>query len=145
MVVAAAMLVLTQHRELLTRDPWKIDHPMAERAAEALHDLGLKPDDRLLVLNRGLDLYTATGARPPSPYFHPTHLLAVFETPSPDPLGAALAANPRFVVLADPRVRRVIVLPERLDRARAYLARHYRPAALVHGTWDSLTIYEFAG
>ncbi len=145
-VLAAVTLAYTEHRELFTQDPWNIDRLMTAKAVEAFHNLGIDPrKDRLLVLNRGTDLYTATGALPPSPYFHTTHLLSAFKTPSPDPLGTALAANPRFIVLANPQVRRVTVLPQRLDRAERYLAAHYRAAAVVHGAWDSLTIYEFAG
>ncbi len=105
----------------------------------------MQPTDKLLVLNRGLELFTATGMRPPSPYFHTTHLVSAFETPSPDPLGEALATNPRFIVVADLSVRHVTELPERLAEAEAYLAAHYRVAAVVHGDWDSFTIYEFVG
>ena len=144
-VLGAAMLVLAQHREFFTQDPWKVDRLMTARAVDAFHRLGLKPDDRLLVLNRGLDLFTATGALPPSPYFHTTHLLSAFQTTSPDPLGMTLAANPRFIVLADPNIRRITELPARLKRAQDYLAAHYRAVAVIHGAWDSLTIYEFVG
>ncbi len=143
--LGAVVLLITQHRELFTQDLWKVDRLMTARAVDALHRLGLKPDDRLLVLNRGLDLFTATGALPPSPYFHTTHLLSAFQTPSPDPLGATLAANPRFIVLANPNILRITELPARLKRAQDYLAAHYRAAAVIHGAWDSFTIYEFVG
>ena len=144
-VVAAATLMATQHRELFGRDPLLVDRLLTTRAVAALHDLGFQPGDTLLVLNRGLELFTALGARPPSPYFYTTHLVSAFATPSPDPLGEALAAGPRFVVLANPDVRHVSELPDRMKRARDYLAGHYRAAATVHGAWDSFTIYESAG
>jgi hypothetical protein len=107
--------------------------------------LGLAPQDRLLVLNRGLDVYAETGARPPLPYFHPTHLLGLFHTPSPDPLGVSLASNPRFIVIANPNVRHVTELASRYDRVLAYVAAHYRSAAVITGAADSFTIYEFVG
>lgn len=142
-VAATLTLAATQHRELFGRDPLAVDHTLTARAVDAFRELGMTPDDRLLVLNRGLELFSATGARPPSPYFHTTHLISAFKTPEPDPLGHALGANPRFVVLADPSVRHLMELPERLAQAETYLAAHYRVAAEVSGDWDSFTIYEY--
>jgi hypothetical protein len=144
-IVAGATLLSTQHRELFGRDLLAVDRVLTARAVDAFHKLGLKPDDRLLVLNRGLELFTATGLRPPSPYFHTTHLMSAFQTSSPNSLGDALNAHPRFIVLADPSVRHITELPARLKRAQDYLAAHYRIAAVVHGAWDSFTIYEFVG
>ena len=144
-VVASATLMGTQHRELFDRDPVAVDRLLTARTVAAFHGLGMKPDDRLLVLNRGLELFTATGMRPPSPYFHTTHLMSAFQTPSPDPLAQALDAHPRFIVLADPDVRHITELPSHMKRAQDYLAAHYRAAAVVHGAWDSFTIYEFIG
>ena len=141
--VAVVTLLGTQHRELFGRDPLAVDHALTAKAVEAFHGLGLIPDDRLLVLNRGLELFTATGARPPSPYFHTTHLVSAFETRSADPLGEALALHPRFVVIADPTVRHITELPSRVEQAEAYLAAHYRVAAEVSGDWDTFTIYEY--
>ena len=143
--VAIAALMVTQHRELFGRDPLLVDRALTAKAVTAFHDLGFKPGDTLMVLNRGLELFVALDARPASPYFHTTHLISAFQTPSPDPLGAALNAHPRFVALADPRIRHITELPDRMKRARAYLAAHYRAAAVVHGAWDSFTIYEFVG
>ena len=142
-IVAGATLLLTQHRELFGRDLLAVDRVLTAKAVDAFHKLGLKPNDRLLVLNRGLELFTATGLWPPSPYFHTTHLMSAFQTPSPNPLGEALGAHPRFIVLADPSIRHITELPARLKRARDYLAVHYRAAAVVRGAWDSFTIYEF--
>jgi hypothetical protein len=143
--VAAVTLMGTQHRELFGRDPLLVDRVLTAKTVAAFHDLGFKTGDSLLVLNRGLELFTALGARPPSPYFHTTHLISAFQTPSADPLGDALATHPRFIVLADPAIRHISELPDHMKRARDYLATHYRPAAVVHGAWDSFTIYEFTG
>ena len=142
-VVAGAALLWAQHRELFGFDGWRVDRILTAKAVDAFHKLGLKADDRLLVLNRGLELFTATGARPASPYFHTTLLMSAFQTPSPDPLGDALGAHPRFIVLADPSVTHGFELPDRLKRAQDYLAAHYRPAGVVRGAWDSFAIYEF--
>ena len=143
--LAALVLMYTQHRELFGSDPLGVDRTLDTRAVTALHDLGLKTSDRLLVLNRGMELYTETGTRPPTPSFHTTHLMSAFETPSADPLGDALGAHPRFVVLADPSIRHVTELSARYKRAEDYLAAHYRRATEVNGEWDSFTIYEFKG
>lgn len=143
-IMAGATLLCTQHRELFGRNPFAVDRVLTAKAVDVFDTLGLKSNDRLLVLNRGLELFTATGLLPPSPYFYPSHLMSTFQTPSPDPLADALGAHPRFIVLADPRIRHVTELPARLKQAEDYLAAHYRTAAVVHGAWDTFTIYEFA-
>jgi 4-amino-4-deoxy-L-arabinose transferase-like glycosyltransferase len=142
-VLGAATLVATEHVDLFDRGPLQEDPILTESAAARLHDLGLRPGDRLLAVGRGLGLYTATGALPPSPYFHMLHLLSAFETPSPDPLGETLGANPRFVVMSDTNLGFFTILPSHLKAVQAYLAAHYRPAAVVHGAWSGLIIYEF--
>lgn len=121
------------------------DYDAAREVAADIRAHGAGPDDRLLVLNRGFAIYVETGLLPPSPYFHTVHLLGVFPTPSPDPLGASLTANPRFIVIADPSVRHVTELPARIDRALDYVAQHYRVAGTVTGAKDSYTLYEFRG
>jgi hypothetical protein len=69
----------------------------------------------------------------------------VFHTPSPDPLGDSLTANPRFIVIADPTVWHITELRSQIDRALDYVAKHYRVAAVVNGVRDSYTLYEFRG
>ena len=93
----------------------------------------------------GLDAYVDTGARPATPYFHPTQLLGVFHTPVGDPLAAALAGNARFVVYANPSIRHITEVAARHDQIAAYLAAHYREVARIAGRKDSFTLYEFAG
>ena len=143
LVLGCVTLVYTEHSTLFGSDPLAVDSDLAARTADDLRALGLEPGQRLLVVNRGLELYTATGARPPTPYFHPTHLVSAFQTPSPDPLGAALDADPRFIVLADPAIRHITELPGRMARVEGYLAEHYRLAASEHGREDTYSIYAF--
>ena len=142
-VVGMATLAYTQYGDLFRRTPFATDRVLVAKAADVLRHLGMTPADRLLVFNREQALYTATQALPPEPYFHPTHLLSDFPTPVPDALGTALGSHPRFIAVADVHRARITTLPARLDRGLAYLAAHYRVAAVVHGAWDSFTIYEF--
>lgn len=146
-VVAAAACLVLVDRDM--RDSFQNvmfgDYGANRRISQAIIERAPEAGDRLLVVNRGYASYVETGLRPPTPYFHATHLLGYFNTASPDPLGEALAANPRFVIMADPAVRHVTELPERIDRAVAYIARHYRPVAVEQGAVDRFTLYEFAG
>src|SRR5262249_44667468 len=96
------------------------DRLAARRVAEKIEALNL-PSDRLLVINRGLLVYVAARALPPTAYFHPKHLLCEFPVGSTDPMRAALVARPRFVVLADPSMVRPCEKPERLAEARTIL------------------------
>ena len=146
LVAAVVAMAYENHHDMFTPNAFLAGDYNATREVSAkLVDLGLAPQDRLLVLNRGLSVYTETGALPPSPYFHPTQLLGVFHTPSADPLGEALGANPRFIVVADPEIRHITELAARIDRALAYVHAHYRPAAVVNGAKDSFTVYEYTG
>jgi hypothetical protein len=145
-VVATVALMYAGREAIFSPDPVLAGDSDAMREVSAkILALNLAPDDRLLVLNRGLAIYTETGAMPPQPYFHPTHLLASFPTPSADPLGEALNSNPRFVVVANPEIRHVTESRARIDRALAYVGLHYRVAAVVHGAVDTFTLYEFRG
>lgn len=117
------------------------DRLAAERAAGQLPLLGFVPGDHLLMVNRGLLTYVAAEASPPTAYFHPTHLLCVFPTPETDPLGQALAARPRFIILGDPRIVRPCELPARLRRVEAFLKDKYRLVGQASGSWDRLFIY----
>jgi hypothetical protein len=146
LVAATAMLMYAGREAIFSPDPVLAGDSEAMREVSGkLLALGLAPEDRLLVLNRGLAIYTETGASPPQPYFHPTHLLASFPTPSADPLDEALNANPRFIVIANPDIRHITEIRSRIDRALAYVGQHYRVAAVVNGTADSFTLYEIRG
>jgi len=121
------------------------DHAATHKLSETIRSLSSGRDDRLLVINRGLAVFTETGLFPPTPWFHPTQLLGAVHTSSNDPLGAALDANPRFIVIADPTLWDITERRSQLDRALAYVAAHYRVAAEVDGAKDSFTLYEYAG
>ncbi len=146
LLLAAATMAFIDRQELFTPNAFLAgDYDATKAVSQKMIGLGLKADDHLLVLNRGLAVYVETGAMPATPYFHPTQLLGAFHTPVEDTLGTALAGNARFVVLADPTVRHITELPARLEQARAYLDAHYRPVAQIKGAKDSFTIYEFTG
>lgn len=146
LMAAALSMIYVDHHDLFSPNAFLAgDFPATRQVSRKLLDLGLTPVDRLLVLNRGLAVYTETGALPPSPYFHPTQLLGIFHTPSPDPLGEALNANPRFIVIADPQVWHITEQRSRIDRALDYVGKHYRAAAAITGARDSYTIYEYVG
>jgi hypothetical protein len=149
LLTAAAVVVgiaLVDHENLFTPNAFLAgDHEATERVSARILALDPSPDDRLLVLNRGFEVFEDTGLFPPSPYFHATHLLGVFHTPVADPLGVALAANPRFIVIADPTTWHITERRSQIDRALAYVAAHYRVAAEVNGAKDSFTLYEFRG
>ncbi len=117
------------------------DRLAALRVAEKVKALGL-PSDRLLVINRGLLVYVAAQARPPAAYFHPKHLLCEFPVGNANPLRAALAARPRFVVLADPSMVRPCEKPERLAKAHAILKANYEVVETMRGSWDTYALYQ---
>ena len=142
-LLAGATLIAGEYRKLSDVDPWVHDGELVARTTDTIRGLGFTADDRLLVLTRGLPLYVTTGLRPPTAYFHGTHLMTAFPTPVENPLTVSLAANPRFIVLADPARPLLAGLPERQRQALDYLAAHYRVAAVEKGRKDSFTVYEF--
>jgi hypothetical protein len=141
-VAATATFAFAERRTLFDFAKYRDEQSVAARMTAAIRALSPEAGDRLLVMNRGLPLYLETGLRPPVPVFHPTHLLAVFPTPIADPLGTALAARPRFIVMADASTRLQAELPERYAEAEAFLGEHYRLAARISGVKDSLNLYE---
>lgn len=145
-LLAAACMAFIDRRDLFAPTAFLAgDHDAVKAVSAKLVALGLAPEDRLLVFNRGLDAYIDTGAMPATPYFHPTQLLGVFHTPVADALDTALAGNARFVVYADPAIRHITEVAARHGQIAAYLAAHYREVARIDGAKDSFTIYEFAG
>lgn len=91
--------------------------------------------DRLFAVNRGLWLNAATGLDPPTRYIHPAHTLCEFARRSGDAVKDALAAAPRYIVVADRRKRLSCELPERWDMIEATLRNGYR--LIVHAADDS--------
>jgi hypothetical protein len=118
------------------------DKLAADRAITKLQALHPHPDDHVLVLNRGLQIYVGLHLTPPTAYFHPKHLLCEFPTASGNPLAEALAARPRFVVVADPSIYRLCEQPARLRMVEKTLKAQYRLAAQAQGSWDSFSIYQ---
>ncbi len=125
---------------------WTNRHPtwaIAEATA-AIRATGPSGADRLLAVNRGLWLNAATDLKPPTRYIHPAHTLCEFDRQSGDNLTDALAAAPRYIVVADRRARLSCERPERWDMIEATLRNSYR--LIVHAAEDSESydVYERA-
>jgi len=112
-----------------------------QMAAQALTKAGLHPDDNLLVLSRGHYIYLLTGTLPRARYFNAMHLLCRFPTPDADPLAAAFATRPKFVVMSDDSLSLGCTEGSRLLRIRDILAQDYVPIQTVTGTWDHFALY----
>jgi hypothetical protein len=116
---------------------------LAETAA-AIRAAGWTPGDRLYVVNRGLWLYGALDAQPPTRFLYPGHTLCDFKDRGPGLVAEILAARPRFVVVAD---RRIHYVCEQADRWRAVdgaLSTAYRHVAHSAGAADAFDLYEAA-
>jgi hypothetical protein len=75
----------------------------AEAAAALMRNEGKLPEDRILVVDRDLLVYVASGAEPPLQVFHPLHFLCYL--PMPETLSALakpIESKPAFVVIANP-------------------------------------------
>ena len=114
---------------------------LAESAA-AIRAEGWRPGDRLYVVNRGLWLYGALDAPPPTRFLYPGHTLCDFKDRGPGVVAEILASRPRFVVVAD---RRIHYVCEQADRWRAVdgaLTAAYRRVAHSAGAVDAFDVYE---
>jgi len=114
---------------------------LAETAA-AIRAEGWAPGDRLYVVNRGLWLYGALDAPPPTRFLYPGHTLCDFQDRGPGLVAEILASRPRFVVVAD---RRIHYVCEQADRWRAVdgaLSAFYRRVAHAAGAVDSFDVFE---
>ena len=114
---------------------------LAETAA-AIRAEGWTPGDRLYVVNRGLWLYGALDAPPPTRFLYPGHTLCDFKDRGPGLVAEILASRPRFVVVAD---RRIHYVCEQADRWRAVdgaLSTSYRRVAHSAGAADAFDVYE---
>ena len=110
-------------------------------AARGLVAAGLRPNDNLLVLSRGQYIYLLTGALPEARYFNAMHLLCRFPTPDADPLSAAFATRPKFVVMSDDSLALGCTQDRQLLRIREILATDYVPIQTVTGAWDHFALY----
>jgi hypothetical protein len=120
----------------------------AERQTAAkLRGLGQRPEDRILVLGWDLGVYLLAGAEPAAPIFHQQHLLCAFpKLGGVDPLAAAFAARPAFVVLPGADIHLICEMEGRRQEVSALLARDYCALArsdrfTVEGLPNELTIY----
>lgn len=136
--VAAAQPFLMPHA---VTTPGPADYPGSVQAAQVLRAAGLKPGDNLLAAGRGHYAYLMTGALPKARYFNAMHLMCAFPTPDADPLTAAFATHPDFVLASDPRIYISCQLPARAAELRTELAAHYVAVGHARGDWDSFTIY----
>ena len=141
-VIAMAAPLVIEREALFSMEGTLTDYAGTQAVAQKLRDLGLRPEDRILVLNRGYDIYLETGAEPPTRYIHSTHTMTVFHTPSKDALGENLAAKPRYIIVANPSLRALDESEALYERAFADIHRAYRPAGEIRGKLDSFTIYQ---
>ena len=114
-------------------------------AAAAIRASGPTSEDRLYVVNRGAWLYGAVELPPPTKVFYPGHTLCDFQDQGPGLLAEILAAEPRYLVVADRRLHYVCEKPDRWRIVEAVLARSYRRIAHAAGQADSYDVYEAVG
>ena len=125
---------------------WSHRHPsraIAE-AMTAIDATGPSDEDKLFAVNRGLWLNVATGLEPPTRYIHPQHTLCEFDGRSGVNLSDSLAAAPRYIVVADRRVRFFCERSERWDMIEATLRNGYRLIAHAAEDGESYDVYERA-
>jgi len=125
---------------------WSNRHPTSAIAAATAAIRATRPtgSDKLLAVNRGLWLNAATDLDPPTRYIHPAHILCQFDGRSGENLDDALAAAPRYVVVADRRQRLSCERPERWDKIEATLHENYRPIAHAAEESEAYDVYERA-
>jgi len=114
---------------------------LAETAA-AIRAAGWAPGDRLYVVNRGLWLYGALDAPPPTRFLYPGHTLCDFKDRGPGLVAEILASQPRFVVVADRRIHYVCEQGDRWRAVDSALSASYRRLAHVAGAADAFDVYE---
>jgi hypothetical protein len=138
LLAAAAQPLLMPHA---VTPPGPADYTGSVRAAQVLRAAGLKPGDNLLATGRGHYAYLITGVLPKARYFNAMHLMCAFPTPDADPLAAAFATHPDFVLTSDPGLSLSCQLPARAAELRNELAAHFTAVGHARGDWDSFTVY----
>ncbi len=138
---ALVMPLVIDRANLFSTKGLLTDYAATQEIGRRLRAAGVTSSDRLLVLNRGYDIYLESGAAPPTRYIHSTHTMTAFHTPSPDALGENLNARPDYIVVADPSVRALDESPARYARALAFIAQNYSLMDRVQGRFDSFQIY----
>jgi hypothetical protein len=114
-------------------------------AAAAIRASEPAPTDRLFVVNRSGWLYLATGLAPPTAYFFPGHTLCEFPGAGRVRLAEALAARPRYIVVADRRIGGYCDIAANWLVVADALERSYRRLAHVTGEADFYDVYEAVG
>ena len=137
-VISLAPALATFGGHLTNRHPTRA---IAEATA-AIRATGPSASDRLFAVNGGLWLNAATGLDPPTRYIHPSHTLCEFDRRSVEHLRDALAAAPRYIVVADRRARLSCERPERWDMIEATLRDGYRLIAHAADDSESYDVYE---
>ena len=103
------------------------DGAPAQEAAAAMQGAGLRKGDRILVADRDLSVYLASGANPPTPIFHPIQLLCNFAFEgAANAFEDSLKSRPAFIVVADPPYRLSCERPSLRALLEATLAGDYR-------------------
>lgn len=100
--------------------------------------------DRLFAVNGGMWLNATTDLDPPTKYIHPSHILCPFDGQSEENLDDALAAAPRYLVVANPRKRMSCERSERWEKIDDVLRARYRLVARAADDSDSFDLYERA-
>ncbi len=121
------------------------DVPALAAAARAIDASGPAPEDRLYVVNRGAWLASMLDLAPPTEYFFPFQTLCAFPGAGADGVAQILAARPRYIVVADRRLKYACELPESWRLIDQALAGSYRLLARAKGDFDSYDVYEALG
>ena len=99
----------------------------ADQAAGAMQAAGLRKQDRILVVDRDLGVYLASGANPPLSIFNPMHLLCDFPFEgAASALANSLESRPAFIVVSDPDYKIGCEKAERRALVKSFLADNYR-------------------
>ena len=107
------------------------DADVAGQAASAMQAAGLRKQDRILVIDRDVYVYLASGANPPASVFFPMHLLCDFAFEGTvSALASSLASRPAFIVESDPADGLGCEKPERRALLQSVLADEYRVVGL---------------
>ena len=129
LVVAAAITTVAAYSAFFTAPLFfagRDNLASANEAAAAMRGAGLGSDDRILVADRDLIVYLASGANPPKVVFHPLHLLCGFPLPdTANALADSLKSRPAFIVEANPIYPRACEIPERRLLLDSALSRDY--------------------
>ncbi len=137
-VVSAAIALVHPGNDLSAR----FEGAALAEAAAAIRAEGWTPGDRLYVVNRGLWLYGALDAPPPTRFLYPGHTLCDFKDRGPGLVADILASRPRFVVVAERRIHYVCEQADRWRTIDAALATDYRRVAHSTGAHDAFDVYE---